>query len=256
MAINEVTFNSVNFWQDLGAALSAPISYPVPTEVKELVKIKGANGSLTEATGYYNNIEIDAKFKVLIGRGQEEGCDTFEGVKRKISKIFNGINDNRLMFSDIENRCYRVKSAGVGPVTKISDYEATFEVTFNCDPFLYNPDEGYIETHSDHTRLTYNYDGDVRNIVVIELTMAGKGAISIGCNGSVFRFEATGQPTYYINRNPFTLVNDGNGVGVPSSGVQPVSKIGQNEITISSIGGNIKEILKKVRIYKNTRYLG
>ena len=252
MAINEVTFNSVNFWQDLGAALSAPISYPVPTEVKELVKIKGANGSLTEATGYYNNIEIDAKFKVLFKRAKRQGCNTFEGMKREINLLFNRITNPKLSFSDMNGKCYKVKTAGIGPVTKISDYEATFEVTFNCDPFLYITSEEAAKANA--SSIEVSYTGDIPNAPEITIEMETGGQTHLTVNGgSLLSFETITGETYYINKNPFSIVTDKNGKAVKSSGPIPVLSSESNTI---SIGGFSGSKASSITVCKNERYLG
>ena len=253
MAINQVTFNSVNFWKELGAALSAPISYPVPTEVKELVKIKGANGSLTEATGYYNNIEIDAKFKVLIGRGNPE-YNTFEKVKKKINLLFSNIMQSKLSFSDIPGKYYKVKTAGIGPVTKISDYEATFEVTFNCDPFLYLQNEKPIESASG--TVTVDYEGDIPNAPVIEITVGTPGNIHLTINkGSLLNFEGASNTTYFINKSPYSIVTDSQGKGIKSSGPTPILSKGQSTISATK-GIGSSSTITKIKVTKNERYLG
>ena len=243
MAINEVTFNSVNFWEELGAGLTAPVAYPIPAEIKEQVKIKGLNGSLTEATGYFNNLEIKLKFKVLIGKGSDLEAKTFNTLKRKINKTFNTITDDRLMFSDVPDRYYKVKSVGVGTVAKLSDYEAEFNATFICDPFLYNPRESIIDRPSG--RIVYN--GDIPNKPLITLSV-GSGPISIDCNGVNLTFTSKEPGDIVINGNPYSIVMHNN-KPLESTGVEPILNPGTNTITIS---GNIRNSTLR----KNERYLG
>ena len=250
--INTVTFNGVNFWEELGAALSAPISYPIPAEIKELVKVKGANGSLTEATGYYNNLEIEAKFKVLIGHGSAPEAQEFRTLKRKINQLFNGIIDNRLSFEEIPFKYYKVKTAGVGAVTRISNFEATFDVNFICDPFLYSFDDAPFESSS-HT-IKLEYDGDVPNSPIIEVITKGQGEIRISCNNSSLTFNMNGGPIFYINKNPYSIVVNENGEPVKSNGGDIVLRKGaDNTITVGGVG---RDQVARVRIKKNERYLG
>ena len=240
--INQVIFNSVNFWEELGCAPSAPVNYPIPAEIKELVKVKGANGSLTEATGYYNNLEIEVNFRGLITHAKPQYKD-FHSIKRKINQIFNGINDNRLFFSSVPDRCYKVKSCGVGAVSQVSDYEINFNVTFVCDPFLYNP----LERPATSTG-SIEYNGDIPNAPVIKVNFNGHGQVTVFCNGEDLIFEAQ-RGLHEINLNPFSIVTRG-GVPVKSRGKQPVLKKGLNEIRINGV------VFSSVEIIKNERYLG
>ena len=244
MTINKVTFNSVNFWDDLGAALTAPVAYPIPAEIKEKVKIKGMNGSLTEATGYFNDLEIKLKFKVLFKRAREEENRTFNGLKRTINSLFNIITDDKFIFSDVPDRYYKIKSAGVGAVAKLSDYEAEFNVTFICDPFLYDPNE--LPIARPNGQIFYN--GDVPNKPIITFS-AKRGHYSINCNGRDLSFEVTEDSAEIkINDNPYATVMMGN-KPLNSVGVEPIFSPGPNNITIS---GNVSNSTLK----KNERYLG
>lgn len=246
MAINKVTFNSVDFWEDLGAALSAPVAYPIPAEVKEQVKVKGMNGSLTEATGYFNNLEIELNFKVLIGRGSDLETKTFNTLKRKINKLFNGIQNNRLMFSDVPDRYYKVNSCGVGSVTKTSDYEAEFSATFICDPFLYNPKEQPVTTQG-----TFSYNGDIPNQPIIKLEATGTGEATVNCNGKTLTFTVEDAGKIEINNNPYSTVTV-NGTPIVSEGTPPILTPGSNNLTISTAFG----WRGGLTLIKNERYLG
>ena len=244
MTINEVTFNSVNFWEELGAALTAPVAYPIPAEIKENVKIKGMNGSLTEATGYFNDLEIKLKFKVLFNRAREPKNRTFNGLKRTINLLFNQIVDDKLTFSDVPDRYYKIKSAGVGAVAKLSDYEAEFNVTFICDPFLYSPDDITISRPSG--KIIYN--GDIPNKPVITFS-AKRGHYNIRCNEIDLSFEVTEETAEIkINDNPYSVVMMGN-KPLKSVGVEPIFNPGANYISIS---GDVSNSTLK----KNERYLG
>ena len=242
--INTVTFNGVNFWEDLGAALSAPISYPLPAEIKESITIKGANGSLTESTGYFNTLEIEAEFKTLIGHGSDPDTHTFKGLKRKINLLFNNIINNRLMFSDVPNRYYKVSSCGLASVTKISEHEATFKVIFKCDPFLYNPSERPITSTG-----VIEYNGDIPNAPFIKFVTTGGGQTTVHCNDKQITFESQRNGTVEVNMNPYSIITI-DGKPVKSTGTQPVLKHGRNEIRIIGI------TFDNVEIIKNERYLG
>ena len=243
MTINEVTFNSVRFWTDLGAALASPVEYPIPAEIKDKVVIKGANGSLTESTGYFSDLIIKTDFKVLIGKGGAPGADKFNTLKRAINKTFNDISDNKLMFSDIPERCYIVKSCNVGAVTKTSDYEAKFKVEFTCDSFQYKPDEEPLPRVG-----TYDYGGDIPNKPVIEFTIESRGDAVLVCNDQELRFEVnTG--LMQINANPYSIVTK-DGVPVQSTGNAPIFRPGPNNIDIRGIS------YSNLKIYKKERYLG
>lgn len=249
---NIVSFNSVEFWGELGAALSAPVSYPIPNEIKELVQVKGANGSYTETTGYFENIEIDTKFKILLGRAANH--KGFHDLKRHINKIFNDIKDNRLKFSDIPDKHYKVKTVGLTGVTKTSPYEAEFEAKFICDPFMYKDGEVAEGITTSQDMQIVQYDGDTGNTPIITLDIAGvisQSNIKIEVNGGLLQFSIGSDGKIEINKNPYSIVTL-DGTPIISGGVQPVLTPGPNKVNITISEGNITN----ATILKNTRYFG
>ena len=246
--INTVTFNGVNFWEDLGALLTAPVSYPIPAEIKESVQIKGANGSLTEATGYFNTLEIETEFKVLIGHGEDLETHNFNLLKRKINKLFNNIIDNRLMFSDIPEKYYKVSSCGLTSVTKISEYEATFKVIFKCDPFLYSIDD--IETPIRNGEKVI-YNGDIPNtpIIRVDIRDIDDNTFTILHNGTPFKVFTRVQGVIEINNNPYSHATQ-NGKPLKTEGKPIVFDKGEH--TIKFTGATVIDSI----ILKNERYLG
>ena len=245
--INTVTFNGVNFWEDLGAALSAPISYPIPAEIKETITVKGANGSLTEATGYFNMLEIEAEFKVLIGHGEELETHNFNSLKRRINILFNTIRDNRLMFSDVPEKYYKVSSCGLTSVTKISEYEATFKVIFKCDPFLYSINDVEIPVRNGD-RIVYN--GDIPNTPIIRLDIRDSdGTFIVNNNGDILKIFTSSDGVIEINNNPYTIAIQ-QGKPIKTEGNPIVFKKGENQLKFSGATVISAEVLK------NERYLG
>ena len=250
--INEVTFNNVNFWEELGVVLKDPPSYPIPAEIKEQVKVKGANGSLTESTGYFNDLELKLSFRKLTTFGEPQ-YKQINDFKYKINTIFNNVptTQSNLIFSEVPNKYYKVKSCKVGAVTKISQYEYDFEVDFICDPFLYRQDE--IELSADSNTITFQYEGDVPNAPLITLTSTGAGKVRIYGKTSSIVFTMPGAGTYYINQNPYSIVTKDNGTPIITSGNYIVCSKGANTIYASE---DAKNQITRIKVKKNERYLG
>lgn len=246
MAIYKVTFNSVDFWEELGATLKSAPQFPMPAEVKESVHIKGATGDLTEATGYFSNLELQLNFRCLKRFARQE-YQEFWDLKRKINQLFNNIIDDRLMFQDYPDRYYKVVSLDVSTVTKVSEHEVDFGVKFKCDPFLYNPNERII----DHQGTIY-YDGDIPNAPIIKINAREGGNAKLTCCGNTsLEFTIPSGGMIEINNNPYSMVTL-DGVPIVSKGNRPVFRPGQNTLEVSTEFGWIGAI----RIIKNERYLG
>lgn len=244
--INEVTFNNVNFWEELGVVLKDPPSYPIPAEIKEQVKVKGANGSLTESTGYFNDLELKLSFRKLTTFGEPQ-YKQINAFKYKINTIFNNVptTQSNLIFSEVPNKYYKVKSCKVGAVTKISQYEYDFEVDFICDPFLYNTNERKVTEAG-----SIEYSGDIPNAPIIKINFTGTGGVTLLCNGERLTFTTKQTGMHEINANPFSIVTR-EGKPLESEGTQPILRPGMmNNIQISGV------YYSSIEITKNERYLG
>lgn len=235
--MNYFTFNNRNSLLDLNLGIVGNSTRPRPQEIIEREQVEGRRkGSLVYKTGAYKDLIVDRKLRLL----------TFNDYEIETLKIMNwlsDIEDNRLILKDYPQKCYRVKYAEVGNFEDYRGGNVDFDVSFVCEPFIYNTNEQ--ELTLTNGELIFN-DGFLASEPVIKLDLP-QNTQSISIN--------VGPKTIQLNGVKGTVIIDSQipraiceGIEIKTIGGFPALEIGKN--IISWTGTVNKFSLSKNLVYR------
>lgn len=137
--MNYFIFNNKNSLEDMNLGIVGNSIRPRPQEVTEVEEVDGRKqGALVYKTGGYKDLVIKRKLRLL-------KFDNYEVATLKIMDWLINIEDNRLIDKDYKEKCYKVKYVTVSDFEDYRGGNVDFDVTFYCEPFLFNTNEPYIE---------------------------------------------------------------------------------------------------------------
>lgn len=175
-------FNNKNSFDDMDCIVVGTISYPFIKEEVEIIAVEGRKaGSLTEKTGNYKDLELTMTLKLI-------DLDDFEGKNIRIQDWLENITDNKLYFINNPSKSYIVKTVNYIDITPSGGYEAKFNVTFVCEPFLKSTREYPIEININGDNII-NY-GYIESEPTIKLSLpTTKQNIQLDINGRTFEVK-------------------------------------------------------------------
>lgn len=107
---------------------------PVPERNVELIEVQGMDGSLTVDYGTYKDVAFTVPCNFM-----SASPDEFESDARKIRQwLLNTPLLSLLEFTDDDGWCRIVKKVSVGEITRQNKLIGTFDVSFTCDPYMYD----------------------------------------------------------------------------------------------------------------------
>lgn len=137
--MNYFIFNNKNSLEDMNLGIVGNSIRPRPQEVTEVEEVDGRKqGALVYKTGGYKDLVIKRKLRLL-------KFDNYEVETLKIMNWLTNIEDNRLIFKDYKEKCYKVKYVIVSDFEDYRGGNVDFDVTFYCEPFLFNTNEPDIQ---------------------------------------------------------------------------------------------------------------
>lgn len=107
---------------------------PVPERNVELIEVQGMDGSLTVDYGTYKDVTFTVPCNFM-----SASPDAFESDARKIRPwLLSTPLLSRLEFTDDTGWCRIVKKVSVSEITRQNKLIGTFDVSFTCDPYMYD----------------------------------------------------------------------------------------------------------------------
>lgn len=229
-------FNGKNSYEDYKIVLSEPPVIPFIQEEVNQIEILGRSGTVTERTGKYKDIILDRKLKMFSAKP----------LRSQIINIQNwltDIEDNRLIESNINDKCYKVKGIVLGSIERELELYGVFTVKFICEPFLFDIFE-YSEEVLNNSSIYYGGNIEGEPTLTIELEEGTHNIeLTIG-DTTIQAFNVSGILTM-DNRKLMFL--DSNKQNISWGGDFIKLKKGYNNITW--IGP-----IKKLTVIKNTYY--
>lgn len=133
--MNYFILNNKNSLFDMNIGIIGNSTRPRPQEVVEKEEVEGRKqGSLIYKTGAYKDIIIKRKLRLL-------SFNNYEVETLRIMNWLTNIEDNRLIFKDYTEKCYKVKYVEIADFEDYRGGNVDFDATFHCEPFLYNTNE-------------------------------------------------------------------------------------------------------------------
>lgn len=202
-------------------------------EIEEEQEVEGNPfGTLIIKTESYRDLKHTIPVRV-----KREG---WEVKRRLIENWLSNIEDNRLILSDNDNICSKVKKVSIGNYSRNGNVAIEFEITFLCEPFYFDTND-IIQEWDINTPLMC--DSDIDTLPIIELN--SQGATQITINDETLSFTHTGDVIIDSMRNIF---NKENMQVITSTGDLPIIKRGKN--TLSGSG------FTTLKINTRNRYRG
>lgn len=159
---------------DLGIKVVKRPIIPNPKKKKREVDIPGADGTLHEILGGYENIIIPVEFNFM-----EKKC-SLKQTFRNIKSWINNIKDNKLIFSDDLEYFYEVVDVNMDSFETILRRKGIFIIEFTCKPHMYYQGGEEITEITNKTTLYNLFGEESKPLIYIE----GHGEASIKVNDS------------------------------------------------------------------------
>lgn len=131
MSLTNIYFNKKNSLYDLDLVIKDLDDIPIANE-----KIENNNG-YTLKTGEFEKLSIPIKFKKRNKRSIFNNAFIFDWI--------SDINDNNLIFSFNQDRCYKVKRVEINKSPRLYKKSSELNLTFICEPFVYEINEQYMD---------------------------------------------------------------------------------------------------------------
>lgn len=236
--MNYFIFNNKNSLEDMNLGIVGNSIRPRPQEVTEVEEVEGRKqGALVYKTGSYKDLVIKRKLRLL-------SFNNYEVETLKIMNWLTNIEDNRLIFKDYKEKCYKAKYVIISDFEDYRGGNVDFDVTFYCEPFLFNTNELDIEVLNGGSIFS---DSDLEAEPTIKISLpAIEGNIQV----------SIGSKSLTINNVKNELIIDCQlqkaiceGIEVKTIGDFPTITQGYN--TISWIG-----TVNSLKINKNSIYRG
>jgi putative phage tail component, N-terminal domain len=224
--INDVSLNA------MGVLTVERPNIPTPEQRIKTIDIEGRDGSLTQLLGY-SDITFTIDFNIL-------EKTNIKPLIRQLRVIL--LNAKVMRFNDEPQMFYKVKSVKVGDIDNQVSVYGKFDVTFTCDPFLYE-DSFINHVVSNSSAMTYLG------------SYFGQPSIRVGGNG-VGKFSINGKVVELTNLNDYVILDTSIANAYKGSvnmnqfmrGEFPTLIPGRNTITFE--GG-----ITSLEIMPNTRHL-
>lgn len=176
---NSFIFNGYDSLKDFGVAVQEYPHIPFINEDYEEYEIEGKSGTVTINKGTYRNRDITFKLSLV-----KFDKNTFYQKIDYILSWFRNIKDNRL-FYDRSDRCFRVKKVITKDIARQAHYgEGEFEVTFLCEPFLTDDQEGNLVIKGNQELFI-----DTEIEIPLKIRAYGSGDISIRINENIIQIS-------------------------------------------------------------------
>ncbi len=235
--MNYFIFNNKNSFEDMKIGIIGNSIRVKPKEKIEKEEIEGRKlGSLVYKTGNYEDIILSRKLRLLTFEDYEE--ETF-----KIVNWFTNIEDNRLIFKDYPQKCYKVKYVEFGDFEDYRGGNVDFEVKFICEPFIYSSIDEEIEVTNRELILN---DGflPAEPLITLELPSTTQ-TISITIGAKTIQLDNVKGNVIIDSQTPRVICE---GVEIKTIGDFPVLTEGYN--IISWVGNINKFTMKKNLLYR------
>lgn len=191
---------------------------PVPERNVELIEVQGMDGSLTVDYGTYKDVTFTVPCNFM-----SASPDAFESDARNIRPwLLSTPLLSRLEFTDDAGWCRIVKKVSVGEITRQNKLIGTFDVSFTCDPYMY--DVSSLEEYDMETLLIGWTAGGTNSGAVsfplIHFVGEGSGTLSFATNGGkITNAKFTlGQDVYIDTARQLAYNNNGYAVELSFSG--------------------------------------
>lgn len=126
------TFNNKNSFDDMDCVIIGTVDYPIFNEEYEFIEVIGRKqGSLTKKTNNYYDKILTLNLRLI-------KINDLEARKEKIFKWLMDIENNKLFFSNNENKSYIIKQAEITKFIPFKNTQVDFTIQFTCEPFLRN----------------------------------------------------------------------------------------------------------------------